>query len=201
MKPLLEEIVANIVDSLVGPDKEFYEREFSFFTKVTSISGALKPYIKKSKAEKKARIDEELSKIEVDPGVYLPSSPESILVDIDYRSGRPLQSHAKAPFMATFKVKLATENIKSNESSELIANETTNTDLIGVVSKSVIFKVGDDCRQDVLALQLIATFKEIYQSVDLDLYLYPYRVVATAPGVMSISHFFTHLNFLFLSAV
>jgi phosphatidylinositol 4-kinase A len=146
---------------------------------VTSISGSLKPFVKKTRAEKKAKIDEELCNIEVDPGVYLPSSPECIVVDIDYRSGRPLQSHAKAPFMATFKVQSASFVPPSRHRTDGPGEPET------IISKAVIFKVGDDCRQDVLALQLLSTFKEIFQSNGLDLYLYPYRVVATAPGVMS----------------
>jgi hypothetical protein len=42
-----------------------------------------------------AKIDEEMAKINVDIGVYLPSNPDGIVVDIDKKSGRPLQSHAK----------------------------------------------------------------------------------------------------------
>ncbi len=95
MKPLLDRVTSSIVQSLSGEDKDFYEREFTFFEKVTSISGKLKPYIRRSKQEKKQKIDEELKLITVDPGVYLPSNPESIVVDIEYKSGRPLQSHAK----------------------------------------------------------------------------------------------------------
>ncbi len=36
-----------------------------------------------------------MAKIHVDVGVYLPSNPDGQVVDIDKKSGRPLQSHAK----------------------------------------------------------------------------------------------------------
>lgn len=85
------------------------------------------------------------------------------MIDIDYDSGRPLQSHAKAPFMATFKVR----DVSSVSASSRMSS---------------IFKVGDDCRQDVLALQLISIFQGIFNSSGLKLYTFPYRVVATAPG-------------------
>ncbi|TPX43028.1 hypothetical protein SeMB42_g04890 [Synchytrium endobioticum] len=178
IKPILDRILHKIITGLSGSDKEFYEREFAFFKAVTDISGKLKPYIKKTKQEKKKKIDEEMRLIKVDPGVYLPSNPESIVVNLDYDSGRPLQSHAKAPFMATFLIKAAPASAHSSLSA---SEDVLNTDAT-TKWQSCIFKVGDDCRQDVLALQLISIFKSIFTSVGLDLYLYPYRVVATEPG-------------------
>jgi phosphatidylinositol 4-kinase len=56
MKPLLDRMIEMIVASLSGKAKSFYDLEFTFFDAVTSISGKLKPYIKKSKPEKKVRI-------------------------------------------------------------------------------------------------------------------------------------------------
>lgn len=172
-----------LVSSFSEDERDFYEREFSFFGEITGISGKLRPYIKKSKPEKKEKIEEELRKIKVEVGVYLPSNPDGIVVGIDRKSGKPLQSHAKAPYMATFRiqktrviedVQIAAKGLPENEKPK--EQETYE------VWQSAIFKVGDDCRQDVLALQLIAAFRNVFNSVGLDVWVFPYRVTATAPG-------------------
>lgn len=173
LKPRLDEIQELMLASFSEEDLGFYKREFGFFSEVTSISGKLKPYIKKSKAEKKIKIDEEMAKIVLRPGVYLPSNPDGVLIDINRRSGRPLQSHAKAPYMATFKIKKEVEDV--DEYGRVIKVPIEKW-------QSAIFKVGDDCRQDVLALQMISVFRTIWLNAGLDLYVFPNRVTATAPG-------------------
>lgn len=41
--------------------------------------------------ERKRACLEALSKIQVQEGCYLPSNPEAMVVDIDYKSGTPMQ--------------------------------------------------------------------------------------------------------------
>jgi Phosphatidylinositol 3- and 4-kinase/Phosphoinositide 3-kinase family, accessory domain (PIK domain)/Phosphoinositide 3-kinase C2/Phorbol esters/diacylglycerol binding domain (C1 domain) len=47
----------------------------------------------------------------------------------------------------------------------------------------VIFKVGDDLRQDTLTLQLIAVMDELWQREGLDLHMLPYKCVSTGDSV------------------
>ncbi|MCJ1464699.1 phosphatidylinositol-4- kinase [Pseudocyphellaria aurata] len=190
LKPTLDVVMNNMIQSFSQTDKAFYEREFSFFNEITDISGKLRPFIKSSKEEKKQKIEEELRKIKVEVGVYLPSNPEGIVIGIDRKSGKPLQSHAKAPYLATFRIKKnrgemeGTDDMleKANQNRETGQREPVSQESTYEVWQSAIFKVGDDCRQDVLALQLIAAFRGIFNNVGLDVYVYPYRVTATAPG-------------------
>lgn len=187
MKPVLDKVTDSLVRSFSRTDREFYEREFTFFNEVTDISGKLKPFIKKSKPEKKQKIEEELRKIQVEVGVYLPSNPDGVVVGIDRKSGKPLQSHAKAPYMATFRIrKEFTDDMESTQEQLARVNSTgdanAGTAKTYEIWQSAIFKVGDDCRQDVLALQMIAAFRGIFHYVGLPVYVFPYRVTATAPG-------------------
>jgi phosphatidylinositol 4-kinase len=184
IKPKLDHVMDHMVNSFTGADREFFEREFEFFDEVTSISGKLKPYIKRPKPEKKQKIEEELRKIKVEVGVYLPSNPDGVVIGIDRKSGKPLQSHAKAPYMATFRIKKSLE-AEIDTTDNLLEEDDAKKQLPEnsiEVWQSAIFKVGDDCRQDVLALQMIATFRGIFNNVGLDVYVFPYRVTATAPG-------------------
>ncbi|ODQ82962.1 hypothetical protein BABINDRAFT_24540, partial [Babjeviella inositovora NRRL Y-12698] len=170
IKPTLDRVQQKMTAAFTPEALDFYRREFGFFNEVTEISGKLKPYIKKLKAEKKVKIDEEMAKIAVARDAYLPSNPDGVVVDINRTSGKPLQSHAKAPFMATFKIRKEAVDVETGATLQIEKWQ------------SAIFKVGDDCRQDVLALQLISVFRTIWATAGLDLYVFPYRVTATAPG-------------------
>ncbi|CAB3245856.1 unnamed protein product [Arctia plantaginis] len=185
---VLEGLTKSIVDGLSGPAKAFYEREFDFFSQITNISGIIRPFPKG--AERKRACLEALKNVKVQPGCYLPSNPDSMVVDIDYKSGTPMQSAAKAPYLARFRVRkygiAEMENIAmAIASGEDIPSEEGKDRYTGIAAETwqaAIFKVGDDVRQDMLALQVISLFKNIFQQVGLDLYLFPYKVVATAPG-------------------
>ena len=182
VKPTLDKVMGSLEDSFSPEDREFYEREFAFFNEVTGISGTLRSVLHEPKEVKKQKIEEELRKIQVEVGVYLPSNPDGQVIGIDRKSGKPLQSHAKTPFMATFRIR------KNKPSTPSAIEETEDNDRASQKTNtyetwlSAIFKVGDDCRQDVLALQMIAAFRGIFNTVGLDVWVFPYRVTATAPG-------------------
>ncbi|KAF2832232.1 hypothetical protein CC86DRAFT_313123 [Ophiobolus disseminans] len=182
VKPTLDKVMGSLESSFSPEDHAFYEREFAFFNEVTGISGTLRSVLHEPKEVKKQKIEEELRKIQVEVGVYLPSNPDGQVIGIDRKSGKPLQSHAKTPFMATFRIR------KNKPSTPAVIDETEENDRASQKTNtyetwlSAIFKVGDDCRQDVLALQMIAAFRGIFNTVGLDVWVFPYRVTATAPG-------------------
>ena len=81
---------------------------------------------------------------EVPPGVYLPSNPEAIVISLIPESGAPMQSAAKAPYRATFRVQ--TVGIDQVESCADPDYELMQ-DFSAQYSQMAIFKVRDDVRQ------------------------------------------------------
>ncbi|XP_055327551.1 phosphatidylinositol 4-kinase alpha-like isoform X2 [Paramacrobiotus metropolitanus] len=176
LNSIQEEIIAQLAS---GPARVFREREFEFFKEVTDISGLIKPFEKGEK--RKQACLKELAKIKVPPGCYLPSNPEAVVIDIDSKSGLPLQSAAKAPYLAKFLVKKCTlDELEEIGTSEDPASKIPKD--APQYWQAAIFKVGDDVRQDMLALQIMQLFKNVFSMAGLNLFVYPYRVVATGPG-------------------
>uniref|UniRef100_A0A1D1Y4R9 1-phosphatidylinositol 4-kinase n=1 Tax=Anthurium amnicola TaxID=1678845 RepID=A0A1D1Y4R9_9ARAE len=158
---LLPTIREKIIDGFNPEARDVFQREFDFFDKVTSISGVLFPL---PKEERRAGIKRELEKIEVEgEDLYLPTATSKIVRSIRLDSGIPLQSAAKVPIMITFNV------------------TDRDGDPNDIKPQACIFKVGDDCRQDVLALQVISLLRDIFEAVGLNLYLFPYGVLPTGP--------------------
>lgn len=158
---LLPLVRQRIIDSFTPKALDVFQREFDFFDKVTSISGVLFPV---PKEERRAGIRRELEKIEPNgDDLYLPTATNKYVRGIQVDSGIPLQSAAKVPIMITFNV------------------VDKDGDPNDIKPQACIFKVGDDCRQDVLALQVISLLKDIFEAVGLNLYLFPYGVLPTGP--------------------
>lgn len=133
--------------------------------------------------------------------LFLPTNMDSCVVRHIPESAAPMQSAAKCPILVAFEV------VKEPEAKPGFADATdpgheggpddegadgggaggsapqqdgAEAPALDVQRRACIFKVGDDCRQDVLALQVIGLLKKEFQTAGMDIYLLPYGVIPTA---------------------
>lgn len=127
-----------------------------FFDSLTAISAKMMKFKTASKEIQTFELNQLLSEIKIEKDTFSPIDNSRILRIVE-NSGLPLQSHAKFPYMVTFEV-------EKNEE---------------IYTSRIIFKAGDDCRQDQLALQIKKVFLDIFTEANLPIFLYPYRVIST----------------------
>lgn len=133
---------------------------------MTDISGILKPLPKEKRRDK---IASEAAKIAIPrQDLYLPVDHHKRLAGIIPTSGRAMQSAAKTPILLAFDVEVLP-----------VHTHVVRTQGGALVKQACIFKVGDDVRQDVLALQIITILRNAYKYAGLPLYLFPYGVLPT----------------------
>jgi phosphatidylinositol 4-kinase len=173
---LLESLIKDIKNGLSGQEKEFFRREFEFFQEITEVSAKIKD--KPLGDERKKACQLALKQVKLVSDCYLPSNPEAVVVQI--LDGTPMQSAAKAPYLARFVV----QRITLSELEELgkTPGKKIEPNIALQYQCASIFKVGDDVRQDMLALQIMQVMKNVFEMEGLELFLFPYRVIATKPG-------------------
>jgi len=148
-----------VLNSLTGDIRDHLKAESAFFNDVTAVSGKLYPV---PKDERKAAAVNFLSEIHVSrDDLFMPFSPDTIIKAIKPETAAPMQSAAKCPILVAFDIERREHDHRTP----------------GV--EAAIFKVGDDCRQDVLALQVVELVKRKFDQIGLPLPLIPYGVIPT----------------------
>eukprot|EP00474_Spongospora_subterranea_P000860 CRZ01318.1 hypothetical protein [Spongospora subterranea] len=175
----------DVISSFTPEAAAFFHAEFSFFGQITRLSSDLLVVPKAQKEERRNRLQSELARIRNDTlktssyPLYLPTDHTAQVIDIVVDTAKPLQSAARVPFLVEFLVQNERHEVESDDDQD-ISVSTGKSDKI--FTKQVIFKAGDDCRQDCLALQFIRLCKDILDSVGLPLFLFPYLVIPNRTG-------------------
>lgn len=161
-----QELKESILQQLPAQAKEYFEAEHGTFQQVTDISGILKPVPKEKRRDAIAAEARKISVPRTD--LYLPVDVHKRLIAVVPESGRAMQSAAKTPVLLAFEV-------------EVLPVEAHDVRPSGGphMPQACIFKVGDDCRQDVLALQIITLLRNAFKRAGLPLYVNPYGVLPT----------------------
>lgn len=117
--------------------------------------------------------------------IPLPLAPEYIVTGIHAEEANVFKS-SLSPLLITFKVQPQSHQ----QQSPVTPTNNTPKTTPSPSKYSIIFKTGDDLRQDQLVIQIITLIDSLLLKENLDLKLTPYRILATGPatGAMQYIH-------------
>lgn len=156
------------------------KRQIWFIKKLSNLVELIRTTFKKNEAtlRKKEFLMEHLSDssnefLKFPEPFPLPLDP-SVIICGCYPEESSVFKSSLAPLKITFKTIL---NYKSHHSSQLFGGKKSNK----YGKYPLMFKIGDDLRQDQLVIQIINLMDQLLKNENLDLKLTPYKILATSP--------------------
>ena len=181
LEPKCRELMSAITGSFSSEEREFYRNQFNFIASLIAVSGSLKPVEKSKRKEQLRTLLAKETALYQNPCktqlLYLPTNPDQRIRELIPHTAGAMQSAAKCPILIQFKCdERDTETIQTSEPGGSGASPLS----LRLKTRACIFKFGDDCRQDQLALQLAELFRRIFRDCGVPHFVFPYRVVTTA---------------------
>lgn len=119
--------------------------------------------------------------LKINPPLPLPLDPEVEITGI-YPDEAMVFKSSLSPLRLSFKVASTRNDLAIIPSlSAAVRNQNTPSSSQTATKYPIIFKTGDDLRQDQLVIQIINLMNRLLLKENLDLKLTPYRILATSP--------------------
>lgn len=165
------------------PNYSFLKRQIWFIKKLTNLVELLRFTFKKNEATaKKIQFlrdylsDTSNEFLKFPEPLPLPLDPSIIICGV-YPNESSVFKSSLAPLKITFKtITNYKENVQSHSSQIFGGKKNYKYDKF-----SLMFKIGDDLRQDQLVIQIINLMDQLLKTENLDLRLTPYKILATSP--------------------
>jgi phosphatidylinositol 4-kinase len=154
----LAELESAVIAQFTDAEAELHQAEFGLIDNLAAISERL---LALPVERREPRLIEELEKVSVTPGMYVPSNPRMHILGINAAQSRCLKSHARVPIYVAFDVCDKEDSARTP------------------IPFGCIFKIRDDVRMDTLMIQIIDKFMRIFADAGLDTFMMAYRVFAT----------------------
>ncbi|OCT44364.1 Phosphatidylinositol 3-kinase VPS34 [Cladophialophora carrionii] len=158
-----------------NPDlRKILLRQGELITIISSISKDIRfsrtNRLQKIEMLKKTLADPKNDLVKIDPPIPLPLDPEVEVCGV-YPDEANVFKSSLSPLYLNFKV----ANAADGSSTSAQRSQTHG-------KYPIIFKTGDDLRQDQLVIQIITLMNNLLLKENLDLKLTPYRILATSPS-------------------